>query len=80
MAQRLNFSQAKSGQKSSLPKFGRLTNSDLVAYAKFIEWQLIILPETELEFWEREAEAVTIEARFRQSKRKLAQALAEMKR
>lgn len=60
-------------------KFQYLTDSDLARYARFVDWQLITLPESELDYWQTEAEAVNVETAFRRSRRMLAQSLADLK-
>ncbi len=53
------------------PKLAAMTAEDLKRYADFIDWQLIRVPAEELPYWEREAEAINIEAAVRHDIRKL---------
>jgi hypothetical protein len=45
----------------------KLSNTDLNQYGRFIDYMLIRVDESELDYWEREAEALNIETLGRQA-------------
>lgn len=45
----------------------KLSNTDLNQYARFVDYMLIRVDASELDYWERAAESVNIEAAGRQA-------------
>lgn len=45
----------------------KLSNTDLKQYARFVDYMLIRVDASELDYWERAAESVNIEAAGRQA-------------